>query len=91
MKNTVLPVTFLFWLICSEIKKEKAGSYEAGFKIIQTLDKSRIYKPATNTTDYLHYRPLDLDIWYPAVSATTDSVLLFGDILHIQFYPTETQ
>ena len=81
MKNTLLPVTFLFWLSCSEIKKEKAGSYEAGFKIIHTVDKSRIYKPGTDTTDYLHYRPLDLDIWYPAMSSSTDSVLLFRDIL----------
>lgn len=81
MKNIFLLIPVLFLLSCSQTKKEKAESYEAGFKIIQTVDKSRMYKPGTDTIEYLHYRPLDIDIWYPAHSSAADSVLLFGDIL----------
>ncbi|MEP7107337.1 MAG: alpha/beta fold hydrolase [Ferruginibacter sp.] len=80
MKNILLLTILLFLFSCSETRKQP-GSYKAGFKIIQTIDKSRIYKPDTDTTDYLHYRPLDLDIWYPANSSATGSVLLFRDIL----------
>jgi len=81
MKHISLPITMLFFLSCAEIKKEKAESYDAGFKTIQTVDRSRIYRPGTDTTDYLHYRPLGIDIWYPAWSSATGSVLLFRDIL----------
>ena len=80
MKKIFLPVTLLFLISCSQIPK-KAELYEAGFKTIQTVDKSRIYKPNTDTTDYLHYKPLNIDIWYPAASSASDSVLLFRDIL----------
>ena len=40
-----------------------------------------MYKPGTDTADYLHYRPLDIDIWYPATAAAKDTALLFRDIL----------
>jgi hypothetical protein len=83
MKNLLIPVLILSLLSCVDIKKEKVESYEAGFKILQTVDKSRIYKPNTDTTDYLHYRLLDIDIWYPAKVSETDSVLLFRDILSL--------
>jgi hypothetical protein len=80
MKNILLPVTLLFLISCSQTPK-KAELYKAGFKTIQTVDKSRIYKPNTDTTNYLHYKPLDIDIWYPATSPASDSALLFRDIL----------
>jgi len=63
------------------MKRDKVESYEAGYKVIQSYDKSRIYKPDTDTADYLHYRPLDIDIWYPAKVSKNDSVSLFRDIL----------
>lgn len=80
MKKIFLPVTLLFLIGCSQTSK-KVELYEAGFKTIQTVDKSRIYKPNTDTIDYLHYKPLDIDIWYPAVSSASNSALLFRDIL----------
>ena len=81
MKST-LSLILLFSLFgCSETKKEKIESYEPGFKTIQTVDRSRIYKPNTDTTDNLHFRPLDIDIWYPASVSKLDSPLLFRNIL----------
>lgn len=80
MKIILVLISLLFLLSCSDTKKDKTGTYIAGFKTIQTVDKSRIYKPDTDTTDYLHYRPLDIDIWYPAISKQ-DSALLFRDFL----------
>ena len=81
MKYSLLAIAFSILLSCSQTKKNRDGSYEAGFKIIKSVDRSRIYKSGTDTNNYLHYRPLDIDIWYPAQSSASDSVLLFRDIL----------
>jgi hypothetical protein len=81
MKYIIAPALLLLLLSCTDTKKEKNVSYAAGFKIIRTVDNSRIYRPKTDTTDYLHYRPLDIDIWYPSKVNEKDSVLLFRDIL----------
>jgi hypothetical protein len=85
VRNTVknIPIAILILLLqsCTYTKKDNVESYEAGYKSIQTVDRSRIYKPGTDTTDYLHFRPVDIDIWYPAKISETDSVLLFRDIL----------
>lgn len=81
MRYPFSPIAFLLLCSCSITNNRKIESYEAGFKTIQTVDKSRIYKPNTDTTNYLHYRPVDIDIWYPASSSSTDTVLLFRDIL----------
>jgi esterase/lipase len=77
MKNTIIPITLLFLLSCSGKKNNTTELYLAGFKIIQSKDTTRIYKPNTNTTDNLHYRPLDIDIWYPASASTKDTTHLY--------------
>jgi hypothetical protein len=81
MKHLLQSITLLFLLSCSQTKKETVISYEAGFKIIRSVDTSRIYKPGTGASNYLHFRPLDIDVWYPANPSSTDSALLFRDIL----------
>jgi hypothetical protein len=81
MKNTLSIILLLIICSCSEIKNEKIGSYEPGFNTIQAVDKSRIYKPNSDTTDNLHFRPLDIDIWYPAKPSKSDTALSFRYIL----------
>src|SRR5436190_523859 len=81
MRNLFTLTILLLLLGCSETKDKEPASYEAGFKTIHIIDTSRIYKPDTDTTDYLHYRPLDIDVWYPADSSATDKQLLVGDLL----------
>ncbi|ASV31130.1 carboxypeptidase-like regulatory domain-containing protein [Maribacter cobaltidurans] len=56
-----------------------AQTYHAGFKSFQLKDSTRIYKPDTEPTDILHYRPVDLDIWYPS-SEKKEKALKFGDL-----------
>lgn len=75
-------VLLLFLLSCA--KKQgtiQNPAYSAGFKTIQTRDSSRVYKPNTDPSDYLHFRPLDIDLWYPANAPAKGSTLLFRDIL----------
>jgi alpha/beta superfamily hydrolase len=58
-------------------------TYSAGFKTIRFTDRSRIYKPNTDTTDYLHYRPADADMWYPADTTAKDTPLNFKYFLDL--------
>lgn len=79
-----LYVLFLFPSILSFGQTSiTSKNFRAGFKIIHTIDSSRIYKTGSLTTDYLHYRPLDLDIWYPAQTSASDSPLQFNDFLSL--------
>lgn len=57
--------------------------YSAGFKIVRMTDRTRVYKPGTDTTNYLHYRPIDLDVWYPADTTAKDTTLRFGYFLDL--------
>jgi hypothetical protein len=82
MRNFTL-IMFLFLISCSETENKKLKTYQAGFKSIHTVDKSRIYKPNTDTTDQLHFRPIDIDIWYPARISTKDTVLAVHDLLSL--------
>ncbi|MDJ1503734.1 dienelactone hydrolase family protein [Xanthocytophaga agilis] len=57
--------------------------YVSGFKTIRITDSSRLYKSDGPQTHYLYYRPVDLDIWYPADSSRADSILMFGNMLSL--------
>lgn len=80
MRNCIL-ILLPFLISCTDTTRKEPESYKAGFKTIHTVDKSRNYKPKTDTTDYLHFRPIDLDIWYPSNHAETDTLLLVRDLL----------
>lgn len=81
MIKTLLPIILLLFYSCADNKNPKAVILVPGLMIITTQDTTRVYKPDTDKTDYLHYRPLDLDVWYPAHTATKDTSLLFHNIL----------
>ncbi len=53
--------------------------FKAGFMSISLVDSSRLWKPGTASTDSLHFRPIDIDIWYPSLEANGDP-LPFGDL-----------
>lgn len=57
-------------------------TYHAGFKSLQLKDSTRIYKPNTESTDALYYRPVDLDIWYPS-NEKNGEPLRFGDLFRL--------
>ena len=54
-------------------------SYNAGFTSFQLKDSSRIYKAGTPANHPLHYRPVDIDVWYPSLEEGTEP-LKFGDL-----------
>jgi hypothetical protein len=81
MKNLFAPLFLLVFFSYSNEKNGDVNNFVAGFKTIQTKDTSRVYKPNTDTSDYLHYRPIDIDIWYPATDSSKEAALQFRNIL----------
>jgi hypothetical protein len=82
LKNALIVLGLLSAVFCcSELQGDDNEIPYVGFKVIQAVDQSRIYKRESDTTDYLHYRPLDIDLWYPAKANQSDSMLVFRDIL----------
>ena len=57
-------------------------TFHAGFRPYQLKDSARIYKPDTELVDNLHYRPVDLDIWYPS-NAKKGKALMFRDLFNL--------
>lgn len=80
MKKMFPLIITLIVLACTSSQKEQPETYAAGFQTFRIRDVSRLYKPGTDTTDLLYYRPVDIDVWYPAL-AGADSALLFRDLL----------
>jgi hypothetical protein len=80
---TLKKILFLLFLFISTFgNAQKEISYNAGFKTIHLIDSSRSYKPDTGQNDKLHYRPLDIDLWYPSQSKQSKR-MLFEDLFRL--------
>ncbi len=78
--NGIVLIALFMTLACGQPKQE---DYSIGFREFRTTDTSRVYKTNSKSTDYLHFRPLDIDVWYPAQTIPDDSSLTFGDFLRL--------
>ncbi len=56
-------------------------AYQVGYRVISFVDSSRTYRPNVDRSDRLHFRPIDIDLWYPAQPVAPDSTLQFGHFL----------
>ncbi|SEW44303.1 carboxypeptidase-like regulatory domain-containing protein [Chitinophaga arvensicola] len=57
---------YAFTLCIFSVASITAQSYQAGYRAIFLTDSSRIYKPGSHAGHQLHFRPLEVDVWYPA-------------------------
>lgn len=62
MKKTLALVI----VVLTSIGVNFGQTYHAGFRSLQLKDSTRLYKPNSESTHPLHYRPVDLDLWYPS-------------------------
>ena len=74
--------TFFLGFLSFYLSTGHAQTFTAGFTTLVLKDSSRIYKPDTTNEDKLHYRPVELDIWYPAHSSKS-APLPFGDLFRL--------
>lgn len=70
-------------LLTSITAFSQINDYTIGFKIISTYDSSRTYKPTVAPSDKLHFRPIDIDIWYPADVTSTDTTASFAGLVQL--------
>ncbi len=75
-------VGLLIIIFFKGFSQEKTENIYPGFKTEILVDSSRIYKPNTTAKDSLHFRPVDLDIWYPS-HETKGKKLLFGELFQL--------
>src|SRR5690349_13525606 len=68
-------ITLILFIGCSQTQNETVKSYNSGFETVHAVDTSRIYKPKTDTSNYLHYRPIDIDVWYPSDTSAADTTI----------------
>ncbi|WP_375587626.1 carboxypeptidase-like regulatory domain-containing protein [Flagellimonas aurea] len=77
---------FFFWILAfslSCLAQERPDTkYNAGFTTTHLIDSTRIYKPNTSPSDKLHYRPIDVDIWYPS-DLKGEQPLLFNSLFSL--------
>jgi len=81
MKVIVVAAVLIF--INSFTAPVHAQPYPAGFKTISTYDSSRTYKPNSPLSDKLHFRPVDIDLWYPAEIVSSDTTASFSDLVYL--------
>jgi predicted dienelactone hydrolase len=56
--------TFPLWISLSMTVSGQA--FKAGYRTLFLTDSTRVYKPNSQPGEKLHFRPLEVDIWYPA-------------------------
>lgn len=61
----------------------ESGNYIAGYESIITTDSTRTYKPGTAPNEKLHYRPIEIDIWFPAKKSESKTPIRFGEFLNL--------
>lgn len=57
--------------------------YHVGYQNIITTDSSRTYKPAISKSDKFYYRPVEIDIWYPAINIENKLPIPYGEFLNL--------
>ncbi len=57
--------------------------YPVGYRAIITTDSSRLYRPNTTAADPLHYRPVEIDCWYPAAAKPSGNPIPFIEFLRL--------
>lgn len=74
MKYLLIIIFFFQTRIVFSQSVQSAQVYLAGYKNIVLTDSSRTYKPNTSLTDSLHFRPVEIDVWYPSISKSAGNV-----------------
>jgi hypothetical protein len=50
----------------TRVTKYPKDDFKVGYSQMTLVDSSRLYKPGSLLTDSSHFRPIAIDMWYPA-------------------------
>jgi dienelactone hydrolase len=79
----VLSIIFSAVGLFAQCQNKPVTLYKVGYQNIFCIDSSRMYKPGSSADNKLHYRPLEIDLWYPAVSIGSEPVIEYGEFLQL--------
>ena len=80
MKNLFITLNILCTYIAGISQEVNNSQFHAAYKSYQLIDSSRTYKPGSDKAERLHFRPVQVDVWYPSDKKSTE-VLSFGELL----------
>jgi len=63
---------------------DSAMASQVGYRAISCIDSSRTYKPYVQQGDPLHFRRIDVGLWYPPRPVASNSTLRFGHFLELR-------
>ncbi len=64
-------------------RNDSLQSFNVGYQSIYAIDSSRTYKPGVPASDKLYYRPLEIDVWYPATHMEFKTPMQYGEFLSL--------
>jgi predicted dienelactone hydrolase len=64
-------------------KKDSLLLYNVGYRSIITVDSGRTYKPGVPASDKFYLRPVEMDIWYPAISSKLTTPMHYGEFINL--------
>jgi len=59
------------------------STYSAGYREIKSVDSTRRYQPSASADNPLFYRPIQLDIWFPAIKKPDEKTLDYSFFLSL--------
>ncbi len=63
--------------------KDHPAPYKTGYRNILAIDSGRTYKPNSGAGHSLHFRPVEIDFWYPADDPGSASPISYGYFLDL--------
>ena len=81
MKNLFITLNILCTYIAGICQEVNNSQFHAAYKSYQLIDSSRTYKPGSDKAERLHFRPVQVDVWYPSDKKSPE-VLSFGELLN---------
>lgn len=67
-KTTLMRSVFFLAIVVLTSCGRSTPHYIAGYKTVSMVDSARIFNPGVANDHPMHFRPIDIDLWYPADS-----------------------
>jgi CarboxypepD_reg-like domain/BAAT / Acyl-CoA thioester hydrolase C terminal len=64
-------------------KQDSIYLYNAGYQSIVLTDSNRNYKSGVPISNRLYYRPVEIDLWYPAIHSKSKLPIQYGVFLNL--------
>jgi hypothetical protein len=62
---------------------KKQEIFDIGYRNIILTDSARHYKPGAPNSNKLYYRPVEIDLWYPAIISNFNHSIRYGAFLNL--------